>query len=101
MPPRRSWTSITGVEPALAGAQLCKSPGSRRPATGGSALITATPDPTPMSATYHLKPTSDGQFMFNLKAANGEVILTVAARGIRSTRSPAKLVHPGGRVTDG
>ncbi len=29
-----------------------------------------------MAAKYELKGTSDGQFMFNLKAANGEVILT-------------------------
>ena len=29
-----------------------------------------------MAAEYELKKTSDDQFMFNLKAANGEVILT-------------------------
>ena len=29
-----------------------------------------------MSASYVLKKTSDGQFMFNLKAVNGEIILT-------------------------
>lgn len=30
----------------------------------------------PMAAKYELKKTSDNQFMFNLKAANGEIILT-------------------------
>ena len=29
-----------------------------------------------MAAKYELKKTSDNQFMFNLKAANGEIILT-------------------------
>jgi uncharacterized protein YegP (UPF0339 family) len=29
-----------------------------------------------MSAHYELKPAAKGQFMFNLKAANGEIILT-------------------------
>lgn len=29
-----------------------------------------------MAASYELKKSSDGQFMFNLKAANGEVVLT-------------------------
>ena len=29
-----------------------------------------------MAAHYELKQTSNGQFMFNLKAANGEIILT-------------------------
>lgn len=29
-----------------------------------------------MAAKYDLKKSSDGQFMFNLKAANGEIILT-------------------------
>lgn len=29
-----------------------------------------------MAALYELKKSSDGQFMFNLKAGNGEVILT-------------------------
>lgn len=29
-----------------------------------------------MAAKYELKTSSDGQFMFNLKAGNGEVILT-------------------------
>ena len=29
-----------------------------------------------MAAKYVLKKTSDGQFMFNLKAENGEIILT-------------------------
>ena len=52
-----------------------------------------------MSATYDLKPTADGQFMFNLKAANGEVILTSeryttkqsAENGIESVRTNSPL----------
>lgn len=47
-----------------------------------------------MAAKYELKGTSDGQFMFNLKAANGEIILTSerykakasAENGIESVR---------------
>ena len=47
-----------------------------------------------MAAKYDLKKTSDGQFMFNLKAGNGEVILTSerykaksgAENGIESVR---------------
>jgi uncharacterized protein YegP (UPF0339 family) len=47
-----------------------------------------------MAAKYDLKKTSDGQYMFNLKAANGEVILTSerykaksgAQNGIESVR---------------
>ena len=48
-----------------------------------------------MPGTYVLKRTSDGQYMFNLKAANGEVILTserytskaAAENGIESVRA--------------
>lgn len=48
-----------------------------------------------MAGTYELKPTSDNKFMFNLKAANGEIILTsqrysskqAAETGIASVRS--------------
>jgi uncharacterized protein len=48
-----------------------------------------------MAAKYELKKTSDDQFMFNLKAANGEVILTSerykakasAENGIESVRT--------------
>lgn len=47
-----------------------------------------------MGAMYELKKSSDGQFMFNLKAGNGEVILTSerytakasAQNGIESVR---------------
>lgn len=50
-----------------------------------------------MAGEYELKPTSDGQFMFNLKAGNGEVILTSerytskasAENGIESVRENA------------
>ncbi|MFN3242935.1 MAG: YegP family protein [Planctomycetota bacterium] len=52
-----------------------------------------------MAAKYDLKPTSDGQFMFNLKAANGEIILTSerykqkasAENGIESVRTNSPL----------
>ncbi len=48
-----------------------------------------------MAAKYDLKKTSNGEFMFNLKAANGEVILTSerytakagAENGIKSVRT--------------
>ena len=48
-----------------------------------------------MPGTYALKKTTDGQFMFNLKAGNGEVILTSerytakasAENGIASVRT--------------
>lgn len=48
-----------------------------------------------MAASYDLKTTSDSQFMFNLKAGNGEVILTSerykakasALNGIESVRT--------------
>ena len=47
-----------------------------------------------MAGTFELKPASGGQFMFNLKAANGQVILTSetyttkanAQKGIESVR---------------
>jgi uncharacterized protein YegP (UPF0339 family) len=50
-----------------------------------------------MAAKYDLKKTADGQFMFNLKAANGEVILTSeryttkasAENGIESVKTNA------------
>lgn len=50
-----------------------------------------------MAAKFELKRAGDGQFMFNLKAANGEVILTSqlyaekssAEHGIESTRTNA------------
>lgn len=50
-----------------------------------------------MAAKYHLKKSANGQFMFNLKAANGEVILTgetyttksAALDGIASVRKNA------------
>lgn len=50
-----------------------------------------------MSAKFDIKKASDGQFMFNLKAANGEVILTSemykkkssAKNGIKSVKKNA------------
>ena len=50
-----------------------------------------------MAAKFEIKRSSNGQFMFNLKAANGEVILTSelyvektgAERGIESTKTNA------------
>ena len=50
-----------------------------------------------MPACFDLKKTKDGQFMFNLRAANGEIILTSerytsrsgARRGIESVRKNA------------
>lgn len=50
-----------------------------------------------MAAKYELKKSSNGQFMFNLKAANGEVILTSelyvekssAKQGIESVKKNA------------
>ena len=52
-----------------------------------------------MPGTYDLKKASDGQFMFNLKAGNGEVILTSerykakasALNGIESVRKNSPL----------
>lgn len=52
-----------------------------------------------MAATYDLKKTANGQFMFNLKAANGEIILTSetytaktgALNGIESVRKNSPL----------
>lgn len=52
-----------------------------------------------MAGKYELKSTSDGQFMFNLKAGNAEVILTSeryttkasAENGIESVRTNAPL----------
>ena len=52
-----------------------------------------------MAAKYDLKSTSDGQFMFNLKAANGEIVLTSerytakhnAKKGIESVKTNAPL----------
>ena len=54
-----------------------------------------------MSPTYVLKTTSDEQFMFNLRAANGEVILTSerykakasALKGIESVKANASDDH--------
>ena len=51
-----------------------------------------------MTAKYDLKKSSDGQFMFNLKAGNGEVILTSelyttkasAENGIKSVRTNSR-----------
>lgn len=48
-----------------------------------------------MAAKYHLKKASDGQFLFNLHASNGEIVLTSelyrakpsAIGGIESVRS--------------
>lgn len=50
-----------------------------------------------MAASFELKKTANGQFMFNLKAANGEIILTSesykektgALNGIESVRKNA------------
>ena len=50
-----------------------------------------------MSAHYELKPASNDQFLFNLKAANGEIILTsetykskdAALNGIESVKTNA------------
>ena len=52
-----------------------------------------------MAGTFELKPASKGQFMFNLKAGNGQVILTSenyvtkqgAEGGIASVRTNAPL----------
>ena len=52
-----------------------------------------------MAGKFELKKTSDGQFMFNLKAGNGEVILTSerykakasAQKGITSVQTNALL----------
>ncbi len=52
-----------------------------------------------MTGKFELKKTSDGQFMFNLKAGNGEIILTSerykakasAQNGIGSVRAMARL----------
>lgn len=52
-----------------------------------------------MSAHYELKPAANDQFMFNLKAANGEIILTSetykskdsAINGIESVKKNAPL----------
>src|SRR6185295_16136759 len=52
-----------------------------------------------MAAKYELKKASDGQFVFNLKAGNGEVILTSerykakasATNGIESVRKNSPL----------
>lgn len=54
-----------------------------------------------MPGKFELKPTSDSQFMFNLKAGNGEVILTSerykaksgAENGIASVRKNAPDDH--------
>jgi len=51
-----------------------------------------------MSGTFQLKKTADDQFMFNLKAGNGEIILTseryttqaAAENGIESVKSNAE-----------
>jgi uncharacterized protein YegP (UPF0339 family) len=50
-----------------------------------------------MAGTFELKPTASGQFMFNLKASNGQVIATsehyttkaAALSGIESVRKNA------------
>lgn len=50
-----------------------------------------------MAGTFELKPTASGQFMFNLKASNGQVIATsehyttkaAAMDGIESVRKNA------------
>lgn len=52
-----------------------------------------------MAGKFELKPTASGQFMFNLKASNGQVILTSeqykekrgAENGIESVRTNAPL----------
>ena len=52
-----------------------------------------------MPGAFELKQTNDGQFMFNLKAGNGEIILTsqsyetkaAADEGIASVRASAPL----------
>jgi len=51
-----------------------------------------------MAAKYHLKKASDGQFLFNLHASNGEIVLTSerytakpsAIAGIESVRQNAQ-----------
>ena len=62
-----------------------------------------------MSARFVVKETTDHQFMFNLKAANGEVILTSerytqkasAEKGIESVRKNAHLDGAFERKTSG
>lgn len=61
-----------------------------------------------MAAKFVIKKSSDGQFRFNLKAANGEIILTSelykakasALKGIASIRKNAPLDHRYDRKLD-
>ena len=54
---------------------------------------------TPMASKYELKTSKNGQFVFNLKAANGQVILTsesyttkdAALNGIESVRKNSQV----------
>ena len=56
---------------------------------------------TPMSAKFEIKRAKNGQFMFNLKATNGEIILTSetyktkagAQKGIESVQTNALIDH--------
>jgi len=60
-----------------------------------------------MTAKFELKPTTDGQFLFNLIAANGQVVLTSqryttkahAETGIASVRENAPLDERYDRLT--
>lgn len=60
-----------------------------------------------MAGIFELKPAAGGRFMFNLKAGNGEVILTSelyeakasAENGIESVRKNAPLDERFGRLT--
>src|SRR5690606_24236144 len=55
---------------------------------------------TDMAGTYELKKASNGQFMFNLKAGNGQIILTSeqykaksgAENGIESVRKNSSVI---------
>ncbi|HMO25264.1 MAG TPA: DUF1508 domain-containing protein [Tepidisphaeraceae bacterium] len=61
-----------------------------------------------MAAKFELRKTANGQFLFNLKASNGEIILTsetykdksAATGGIESVRKNAVIAERFGRKTN-